>query len=312
MTAFRPDMLQDLETRPEAAGNRPPHPSAAPANDPRVPLPAQALLSLICRLLPADREAEATQHAQRLAARIEARVAQCRAEMIRAKLGVAAPAMTARLEADTAEVGEMLLELAGSLDVSSALVLLNEPGSCFDLDGLLGSGVPELREAALDALTPGHGAVRFDRLVRNACIAQIRSAISRLPLGAMDRAALRQQIGEQRPSSGSAADGSRDGGEPAFLEALRRGDHAAALALLSAAALVPRDLVAGTAALRNQRGLVSLAWKAGYSMRAAVLLQSQIAGIAPDALLRATADGGCPLGRSEMVWQIGLLSRMSP
>ncbi len=302
MTPFRPDMLQDLETRPDAAGDRQP---ATPDADPAFPV--QALLTLVRRLLPPDRQAEAMQHAQLLAGRIEARVAQCRASMIRTRLEGAAPAVTARIEADTADLDRVLLELAESLDAVSALVLLGDAGSCPDLGGLLDRGVPELREAALDALTPG-SADRFDALCRDACIVQLRGAISRLPLGAMDRAALRQRILEQRPS-GSAAP---DGGEPAFLGALRRGDHAAALALLAASALLPRELVAATVALRNQRGLVSLAWKAGYSMRAAVLLQSQVAGIAPHALLCANADGGCPLGRSEMVWQIGLLSRMSP
>ncbi len=301
MTQSRPDLLQDLDARPDVAGDRPPH--SAPDMDP--PPPVKALLPLVRRLLGSGSDADAMPHAQRLAARIEARVAQCRASLIRTGLDAAAPAMAARLEADTADLGRLLVELAERLDAASALVLLDEAGLRPDLGGLL-DGVPELREAALDALTPRQ-ADRFDALCRSACTVQVRSAISRLPLGAMDRAALRQRIPEQRPGGASP-----DGGEPAFLDALRRGDHAAALALLSAAALVPRELVAATVALRNQRGLVSLAWKAGYSMRAAVLLQSQVTGIAPDALLHATADGGCPLGRSEMVWQVGLLSRMSP
>ena len=315
MTLFRLGTLQDLETRPDAAGDRPLHMAVTPATDHRAPSPIHALLPLIRRLLPPVRDAEATQHAQFLAARIEARVLQCRAELIRTRLGAAAPAMAARLDADKADLGGMMLGLAESLDLASALVLLDDTGPYVDLGRLLQSGAPELREAALDATTPGAAANRFDRLCRSACIVQIRSAIGRLPLGAKDRAALHQQIQEQPPqeqirSGQSRPDARLDEGEPAFLDALRRGDHAAALALLSASALVPRDLVATTVALRNQRGLVSLAWKAGYSMRSAVLLQSQLAGIAPDALLRATADGGCPLGRSEMVWQIRMLSRM--
>ncbi len=307
MTPFRPDTLQDLDTRPDAAGDRPLHPSASTAADSRVPSMVHALLPLIRRLFPSGCEGEAMQHAQRLAARVEARVAQHRAELIRTRLVAAAPALTGRLEADTAELDALLPALAEGLDAASALVLLDNAEAHLDSGRLLGGDVPELREAALDAMTPG-AADRFDRLCRNACITQIRGAISRLPLGAMDRASLRQQMAEQRPSNRPGL----DEGEPAFLDALRRGDHAAALSLLAASALVPRELVAATVALRNQRGLVSLAWKAGYSMRAAVLLQSQLAGIAPDALLCATADGGCPLGRGEMVWQIGMLSRVSP
>lgn len=307
MTPFRPDTLQDLETRPNAMGDRPLHPAAPTAPGLRAPLPAQVLLPLVRRLLPAACEADATEHAERLAARVEARVAQHRVEVIRTRLGTAAPASAARLEADTTELDELLLGLAGRLDAASALVLLDSARPCPELDRLLESGVPELREAALDAMTPG-AADRFDGLCREACTAQLRGAIGRLPLGAVDRASLRQRVLEQRPPGGQDP----EDGEPAFLDALRRGDHAAALSLLATSALVPRELVAATVALRSQRGLVSLAWKAGYSMRAAVLLQSQLAGIAPDALLCANADGGCPLGRGEMVWQIGMLSRTLP
>ena len=307
MTPFRPDTLQDLETRPDAVGDRPLHPAASTAPEPRAPCPVQVLLPLIRRLFPSGCEAEAVQHAQLLAARIEARVARHRAEVIRTRLGTATPAVTGRLEADTTELGDLLLALAERLDAASALVLLDKAGPCPDLDRLLDSGVPELREAALDAMTPG-AADRFDRPCRDACVAQLGGAVSRLPLGAMDRTSLRQRILEQRPPAGRGL----DEGEPAFLDALRRGDHAAAMSLLAASALVPRELVAATVAPRNQRGLVSLAWKAGYSMRAAVLLQAQLAGVAPDALLCANADGGCPLGRGEMVWQIGMLSRTLP
>ena len=246
-------------------------------------------------------------HAELLASQIEARMVRHRAEVISTRLGTAAPATRDRLQADTTELGELLLGLAGSLDAGLALVLLDDAKSGLDLDRLLDTGVPELREAVLDAMTPG-AADRFDGRCRDACIAQLSGAISRLPLGAMDRASLRQQILEQRPPGGQRP----DEGEPGFLDALRRGDHAAAMSLLAASALLPRELVVATVALRSQRGLVSLAWKAGYSMRAALLLQSQLAGIAPDALLCANADGGCPLGRGEMVWQIGMLSRASP
>ncbi len=305
MTPYRPDTLQDPETRPDAMGDR--HLAASTATDPRTPSPAEVLLPLMRRLLPSASEADVTQHAELLASQVEARIARHRAEVIRTRLDMAAPATKERLQADTTELGELLLGLAGSLDAGTALVLLDGTRCSLDLHRLLDTGVPELREAVLDAMTPG-AADRFDRLCRDACIAQLSGAISRLPLGAMDRASLRQQILEQRPLGGQRP----DEGEPAFLDALRRGDHAAAMSLLAASALVPRELVAATVALRSQRGLVSLAWKAGYSMRAAVLLQSQLAGIAPDALLCASADGACPLGRGEMVWQIGMLSRASP
>ena len=307
MTPFRPDTMQDLKARLNAVSDRHMQQAAPNAADPGTPSPAEVLVPLMRRLLPSGSETEATRLAALLVSRVEARMAWHRAEVIRTRLDMTAPATTDRLQADTTELGELLLGLAGSLDAGAALVLLDDAGSDLDRHGLLDSSVPELREAALDAMTPG-AMDRFDRLCRHACIAQLSGAISRRPLGALDRASLRQQILEQRPSGGQRL----DEGEPAFLDALRRGDHAAATSLLAASALVPRELVAATIAMRSQRGLVSLAWKAGYSMRAAVLLQSQLAGIAPDALLCAGADGGCPLGRGEMVWQIGMLSRAYP
>ena len=305
MTPFRPDTLQDLEARPDAMGDG--YLAASTVTDPGAPSPAEVLRPLMRRLLPSGSEADAMRHAELLASQVEARMARHRGEVIRNRLGATAPATADRLEADTTGLGELLPGLAGSLDAGSALVLLDDARSGLDFHRLMDTGVPELREAVLDAMTPG-AADRFDRLCRDACIAQLSGAISRLPLGAMDRASLRQQILEQRSTDGQRP----DEGEPAFLDALRRGDHAVAMSLLAASALVPRELVAATVALRSQRGLVSLAWKAGYSMRAAVLLQSQLAGVAPDGLLCANADGGCPLGRGEMVWQIGMLSRASP
>jgi len=63
------------------------------------------------------------------------------------------------------------------------------------------------------------------------------------------------------------------------------------------------------ASLRSAKGLVSLLWKAGYTMRAAPVLQMLLARLSPEAVLEARPGGGFPLTVEEMLWQIGFLSQ---
>ncbi len=95
--------------------------------------------------------------------------------------------------------------------------------------------------------------------------------------------------------------------ETALLEATRQGDAPLAAALLAEKAAVPIALIDRAAALRSAKGLVSLAWKAGFSMRAAAAVQTTLAGLAPSAALAASADGGFPMAPEEMRWQIDFL-----
>ena len=68
-------------------------------------------------------------------------------------------------------------------------------------------------------------------------------------------------------------------------------------------------MVERAAALRSTKGLVSLVWKAGFSMRVAGPVQSVLARLPPTSILSATADGGFPLALEEMRWQLEFLSR---
>jgi uncharacterized protein (DUF2336 family) len=104
----------------------------------------------------------------------------------------------------------------------------------------------------------------------------------------------------------------RDGrlNEDAALETTRGGDARFAAALLAVAAGVPVSVVDRAASLRSAKGLVSLAWKAGFSMRAAGALQALLGRLAPDAILPAGPGGGFPLAIEEMRWQLEFLGRM--
>lgn len=95
--------------------------------------------------------------------------------------------------------------------------------------------------------------------------------------------------------------------EAGVLSEVTRGEARLVAAMLAVAADVPFALVERAASLRSSKGLTSLAWKAGFSMRTAVALQSLLARLGPNALLPAGPGGTYPLTIEEMRWQIGFL-----
>ena len=98
--------------------------------------------------------------------------------------------------------------------------------------------------------------------------------------------------------------------EEEVLGAARRGESRYAAALLAVAAGTSVSVVDRAASLRSAKGLVSLVWKAGFTMRSAVALQSLLARLTPDAVLTGGLGGNFPLGVEEMRWQLEFLSRM--
>ncbi len=95
-----------------------------------------------------------------------------------------------------------------------------------------------------------------------------------------------------------------------MLDAARRGESCYAAALLAVAAGTPVSVVNRASSLRSAKGLVSLVWKAGFTMRSAVALQSLLARLGPDAVLTAGPGGVFPLAVEEMRWQLDFLGRM--
>jgi hypothetical protein len=86
--------------------------------------------------------------------------------------------------------------------------------------------------------------------------------------------------------------------------------RATAAALLAVAAGMPISVVDRASSLRSAKGLVSLVWQAGFTMRVAVALQTLLARTAPEAVLTAGPSGGFPLAIEEMRWQLEFLGRM--
>ena len=98
--------------------------------------------------------------------------------------------------------------------------------------------------------------------------------------------------------------------EAALLGAVQRGEARMATAILAVAADFPASVVDRAATLRSAKGLISLVWKAGFSMQVAVPLQTLLARLNPAAILRPAPGGGFPLATDEMRWQIDFLRDM--
>jgi uncharacterized protein (DUF2336 family) len=98
--------------------------------------------------------------------------------------------------------------------------------------------------------------------------------------------------------------------EDALLEAARHGETRYVTALLAVAAGTPVSVVDRASSLRSAKGMISLVWQAGFTMRAAVSLQTLLARLAPEVVLIAGPGGSFPLAVEEMRWQLEFLGRM--
>lgn len=96
--------------------------------------------------------------------------------------------------------------------------------------------------------------------------------------------------------------------EAVLLNAVRAGDARRASAILAIASGLPMAAVERAATLRSSKALVSLAWRAGFSMRAGAAVQAIPGGLEPGALLPPGPSGGFPLTDAEMAWQIEVLA----
>jgi uncharacterized protein (DUF2336 family) len=93
----------------------------------------------------------------------------------------------------------------------------------------------------------------------------------------------------------------------AILDALRRNAVLEATAILAVKAGVTVQAIERACGLRSAKAMVGLAWKAGFSPQTAIVLQTMLARLAPDEILRPAADGGFPLSEDEMHWQLAFL-----
>jgi hypothetical protein len=71
---------------------------------------------------------------------------------------------------------------------------------------------------------------------------------------------------------------------------------------------MPLPTVRRAATLRSAKGVVSLTWKAGFSMKAGYALQILLARLAPGTALKPGPGNSFPLSVEEMCWQLDFLS----
>jgi uncharacterized protein (DUF2336 family) len=150
-----------------------------------------------------------------------------------------------------------------------------------------------VRRADLDPAVSGELRARLDRRLKEAALPAAQEPT-------MEEAMIEARV--------AFAEGRLD--EDALLGAVRRGEARLATALLAVAADLPGSVVDRAATLRSAKGLVSLLWKAGFSMRVAGPVQTLLARLAPENVLRASPTGGFPLAVEEMRWQLDFLARM--
>lgn len=137
-----------------------------------------------------------------------------------------------------------------------------------------------------------------------------RRMAARLPPGTVQPAAPTDETAEEALAQAQAVASRGELAEETLLAAARRGEMRYSAALLAMAAGMPVSVVDRASSLRSAKGLVSLVWKAGFTMRVAVALQTLLARLAPDAVLTAGPSGSFPLAVEEMRWQLEFLARM--
>ena len=98
--------------------------------------------------------------------------------------------------------------------------------------------------------------------------------------------------------------------ESAMLAAAQRGEARLCTAMLALAAGVEPSVVDRAVTLRSAKGIVSLVWRAGFSMRLGGPLQVLLCRVGPASALRAGDAGSFPLTPDEMRWQLDFLQRM--
>ena len=97
--------------------------------------------------------------------------------------------------------------------------------------------------------------------------------------------------------------------ETTLVEAARQGEAHYATALLAVAAGASVSVVDRAAQLRSAKGMVSLVWKAGFTMRVAIAMQYLLARLPPSDVLMPGPGGSFPLAVEEMRWQLDFLGR---
>jgi uncharacterized protein (DUF2336 family) len=248
-----------------------------------------------------------------------------------ALLSDAPSAATATMVARRAGLSETLSDaIAAGADNAAITALLDNPSATIreeTLNSLIARAAarvewheplvrrPHLSAGASRALAEIVAGRLLDQLARRADLPSTIHVELRWRLAEQLRKAARQ-VGDPDPEEAQAEANAllaeRRLTEEALLAAAHHGERNRCAAMLAAAAGVPVSSVNRAALLRSARGMVSLLWKAGFSMQVAAPLQLLLARLPPDAVALHDNTHDFPLGVEEMRWQIDFLNRRPP
>jgi uncharacterized protein (DUF2336 family) len=226
-----------------------------------------------------------------------------------------------------AGLGEAVADaVAASADSAAIRALLANPSAAIreaTLDALVGraGGQPDWHAPMVHRpVLPPRAARALAGMVATDLLATLAARADLDPRTAIElRARLAARLQGETPSPPTPAQalerayrlqGAGRLDEAALLDAAARGDAGQLAVLLAVAAGVPRSVVERAALLRSAKGLVSLVWKAGFTMQAAAAVQALLARLPPEAMIGAAPDGGYLLCVEEMRWQAEFLCRV--
>lgn len=228
-------------------------------------------------------------------------------------------------------IGEAVTDaIAGSGNIAAITAMLENPSAAIreaTLNTLIARAAPQIAWHAPLVHRPRLSAAAAEALSEFVAEQLVEELANRVDLDCALTAELRQRLrrrldGSMPPQSAPGMDSDAamalanqlfaNGSltETLALKAAQRGDAIGLTAMLAVAADVPFSVVDRAATLRSPKGIVSLVWKAGFTMAASVAAQGLLAGIQPTEILVAAPRGGFPLADEEMRWQIEFLGRM--
>jgi len=97
-------------------------------------------------------------------------------------------------------------------------------------------------------------------------------------------------------------------GESVLLAAARAGEVRRVAAILAVACEVRLSTIDRVVGLRSAKALVSLVWRAGFTMQSGTAVQTVLGHVGPGHLLTPARNDGFPLSEDEMRWQLELLN----
>lgn len=92
------------------------------------------------------------------------------------------------------------------------------------------------------------------------------------------------------------------------LNRLSRGETEFVIGAIAVMAELAPDMIGTVVEENSAKGMVAVAWKAGFGVNAITPLQLQLAKVTPEQILKPSEDGEFPLTEAEMEWQIEMFN----